>query len=146
MEEGEICVTGPARMLGYYGQMMPRDELLHTGDMGYVDADGYLYVTGRKKNIIIRNGNNLSPRRIEEALLALPGIREAVVVGLQDEQQGEVPVAMLVADSEAAAPEPKLNKNELPVCYHYVDAIPLTASGKPDLLRIREVLTRCRNG
>lgn len=146
MEEGEICVTGPARMLGYYGQMMPRDELLHTGDMGYVDADGYLYVTGRKKNIIIRNGNNLSPRRIEEALLALPGIREAVVVGLQDEQQGEVPAAMLVADSETAAPEPKLNKNELPVCYHYVNAIPLTASGKPDLLRIREVLTRCRNG
>ena len=146
MEEGEICVTGPARMLGYYGQMMPRDELLHTGDMGYVDADGYLYVTGRKKNIIIRNGNNLSPRRIEEALLALPGIREAVVVGLQDEQQGEVPAAMLVADSKTAAPEPKLNKNELPVCYHYVDAIPLTASGKPDLLRIREVLTRCRNG
>ena len=146
MEEGEICVTGPARMLGYYGYMMPRGGLLHTGDMGYVDADGYLYVTGRKKNIIIRNGNNLSPRRIEEALLSLPGIREAVVVGLHDEQQGEVPAAMLVADSTIPAPEPKLNKNEVPVCYHYVDAIPLTASGKPDLQRIREVLTRCRNG
>ncbi len=146
MEEGEICATGASRMLGYYGQTMPRDALLHTGDIGYVDKDGYLYVTGRKKNIIIRNGNNLSPRRIEEALMALPNIREAVVVGLHDAQQGEVPAAMLIADGAIAVPEPKLNKNEVPVCYHYVDEIPLTVSGKPDLQRIREVLTICRNG
>lgn len=78
--------------------------------------------------------------------MALPNIREAVVVGLHDAQQGEVPAAMLIADGAIAVPEPKLNKNEVPVCYHYVDEIPLTVSGKPDLQRIREVLTICRNG
>ena len=75
MEEGEICVTGPARMLGYYGTPMDRNTLFHTGDIGFVDADGFLHITGRKKNIIIRNGNNLSPRKIELALLDIPGVR-----------------------------------------------------------------------
>lgn len=146
MEEGEICVTGPARMWGYYGHPMPREDLLHTGDLGFLDANGLLHLTGRKKDIIIRNGNNLSPRRIEQALLALPGVKEAIVVGIPDEHQGEVPAAMVVADAALAPLHPALAKNELPVLYHFTDHLPMTASGKPDRQKIREVLMACRNG
>ena len=146
METGEICVTGPARMIGYYGNPMPREELLHTGDLGYLDQNGVLHLTGRKKDIIIRNGNNLSPLRIEQAILAVPGVKEAVVVGLTDERQGEVPAAMVVSEADVHAIEPTLHKNELPVLYHFVDSLPMTATGKPDRQKIKEVLAQCRNG
>lgn len=140
LEEGEICVNGPARMLGYYGKPMDRDALFHTGDTGYLDADGFLHITGRLKNIIIRNGNNISTRKIELALLALPGVHDAVVVGLPDDKQGEIPAAMLVADRPLSQLEPALPKNELPALYCFTDSIPLTSSGKPDRQRIQELL------
>ena len=75
-----MCVRGPMRMLGYHdpeqtAQAIDGDGFLHTGDLGHVDGRGILHLTGRKKDIIIRNGVNLSPRRIEEALLSLPGVR-----------------------------------------------------------------------
>lgn len=146
-EIGEICVTGPARMNGYYGHPMPREELLRTGDLGCLDADGVLRLCGRKKEIIIRNGLNLSPRRIEEALLALPGVRTAIVVGLPDERLGEAPYAMVTG--RAVAPEelmPPLNKNELPMGICTVEELPLTASGKLDRQLIREVLLQWRKG
>ena len=146
MEPGEICVTGPARMIGYLGHPMERDELLHTGDLGYVDGNGVLHLTGRKKDIIIRNGYNLSPRKIEQALLAVPGVREAVVVGLPDERQGEVPAAMAAVEPFVREVNPALPKNERPVVIRLVDALPLTASGKPDRQKIREVLAQCRGG
>ncbi len=146
METGEICVTGPARMIGYLGRPMPREELLHTGDLGYLDRSGALHLTGRKKDIIIRNGNNLSPRKIEQAILSAPGVREAVVVGLPDEQQGEVPAAMVAAEDEDSVLCVSMPKNEIPVLYRFVDYLPMTASGKPDRQKIREVLMQCRAG
>ena len=145
-ESGEICVTGPARMIGYWGHPMEKDELLHTGDLGYVDETGVLHLTGRKKDIIIRNGYNLSPRKIEQALLAISGVKEAVVVGLPDERQGEVPAAMAAVEPSVRELHPDLPKNELPVVIRLVDALPLTASGKPDRQKIREVLASCRLG
>ena len=141
-EKGEICVTGPMRMIGYLGQAMPREELLHTGDLGYLDADGMLHLTGRIKDIIIRNGNNLSARRIEQAILQIPGVKEAAVVALPDERQGEVPAAMIVADHELENIAPDLPKNALPVLYRFVHQLALTASGKPDKQQIREMLIR----
>ncbi len=146
MEPGEICVAGPARMLGYLGRPMPRDELLRTGDLGYVDKAGVLHLTGRKKDIIIRNGNNLSPRKIEQAILAVPGVKAAAVVGLPDERQGEMPAAMVVAEEGVQSVSPALPKNELPVLYRFADFLPMTASGKPDRQKIKEVLIQCRNG
>ena len=146
METGEVCVTGPARMIGYLGHPMPREELLHTGDLGYVDKTGVLHLTGRKKDIIIRNGNNLSPQKIEQAILAVPGVKAAVVVGLPDERQGEVPAAMVVAEAGIESVSPSLQKNELPALYRFVDFLPMTASGKPDRQKIKEVLAQCRNG
>ena len=146
MEAGEVCVTGPARMIGYLGRPMPREELLHTGDLGYVDKTGVLHLTGRKKDIIIRNGNNLSPQKIEQAILAVPGVKAAVVVGLPDERQGEVPAAMVAVEAGIDSVSPALQKNEIPALYRFVDALPMTASGKPDRQKIKEVLTQCRIG
>ena len=146
-EIGEICVTGPARMNGYFGSPMPREELLHTGDLGCLDADGVLRLCGRKKEVIIRNGLNLSPRRIEEALLSLPGVRTAIVVGLPDERLGEAPYAMVTG--RKVEPEeliPLLNKNEIPLGICAVEELPLTASGKLNRQMIREVLMQWRKG
>ena len=145
-EIGEVCVRGPMRMLGYYGHPMAPEEWLHTGDLGYLDENKVLHLTGRKKDIIIRNGTNLSPRRIENALLSIPHVKAATVVGVPDEMQGEVPAAMVVTDWDEAdlllAAKACLNKNEVPVVLQTVKALPMTASGKPDKQRIREILSR----
>lgn len=145
-QAGEICVRGPMRMLGYYGRPMPEEDFFPTGDLGYLDEKGVLHLSGRKREIIIRNGNNLSPRRIEDAFLALPGVRAAAVVGLPDEKQGEVPFAMVVGDADEAALHALLHKNEWPAGILRVDALPMTSSGKPDKPKIREVLLAWRNG
>ena len=144
-QEGEITVRGPMRMLGYLGEMLPEDAFFSTGDLGFLDEKGILHLSGRKKEIIIRNGNNLSPRRIEDALLSLPGVRSAAVVGLPDTREGEVPCAMVVGEVDEAALHVLLHKNEWPAGILYVDALPLTGSGKPDKQKIREVLLRWRS-
>ena len=148
--EGEIYVRGPMQMLGYFGQPMNHNEFFRTGDLGYLDENGVLHITGRKKDIIIRNGNNLSPRRIELALQELPGIKAASVVGIPDERQGEVPAALVAGEGTEetilAGLKELLQKNELPVVIRVADELPLTASGKPDKPRIREELIKWRNG
>ncbi len=146
-EPGEIHVTGPARMLGYYPELLPRDALFPTGDLGYLDSFGVLHLTGRKKDIIIRNGNNLSARKIEEALLSIDGIEDAAVVGMPHETEGEVPWAMVVYSPCQAAmlPDllsPLLGKNELPIKIIPVSALPRNAAGKVDKGKIREVLKK----
>lgn len=144
-QEGEICADSPSRMLGYWGEAPDTQPLLHTGDLGWLDEGGFLHISGRKKDIIIRNGLNLMPRRIEETLLSLPSVSAAVTVGIPDSREGELPCAMVVSSQDATAIlttlAPLLNKNELPVKLAVVASIPLTASGKPDRQAIREVLT-----
>jgi fatty-acyl-CoA synthase len=142
---GEIYIGGPSRMLGYYGETLGENDLIPTGDLGYLDDLGLLHITGRKKEIIICNGNNLSPLRIEQALLSLPGVSAAAVVGLPDEAKGEVPWAMIVYPkgtvTDLHTPLKKLlTKNELPAGILPVDVLPMTTSGKPDKQTIREVL------
>lgn len=148
-EIGEICVRGPARMVGYYPERMDESEFFRTGDLGYLDKQGTLHISGRKKDIIIRNGNNLSPRKIEEAMLSIPGVEEAVVVGIPNAMQGEVPCAMAIstlAELELIALlSGRLAKNEIPVGIQIVEEIPFTPSGKPDKQRIREVLSQWMN-
>lgn len=150
-EVGEICVKGPMRFLGYCRQdqteaAIDREGFLHTGDLGYLDEAGILHLTGRKKDIIIRNGVNLSPRQIEEALLAIPGVRQALVVGLPHPVQGEVPYAMVVSqrtESEILTHLARiLPKNQIPLGIYPVASLPLTLSGKPDKIKIREVLAQ----
>lgn len=145
-QEGEICVRGPMRMLGYADQALPAEDFFPTGDLGYLDETGVLHLSGRKRDIIIRNGSNLSPRRIEDALLSIPGVSGAVVVGLPDEKQGEAPYAITVGAVDEDALHALLHKNEWPAGILCVDALPLTSSGKPDKKTIREALLVWRNG
>ncbi|MCX7013438.1 MAG: AMP-binding protein, partial [Candidatus Sumerlaeota bacterium] len=101
-EEGEICVRGHSVMKGYYGnpaatrEMIDPEGWMHTGDSGYLDADGYLYVCGRKKDIIIVAGENVHPVEIEDALTTHPDVAEAAVMGVADDVRGEAPKAFVV--------------------------------------------------
>lgn len=153
-EEGEVCVRGPMRMLGYHNpahtaQAIDAGGFLHTGDLGYVDERGVLHLTGRKKDTIIRNGVNLSPRRIEEALLSLPGMQGAAVVGLPDDTCGELPWAAVVCAEGVLSHLmddlwPLLAKNELPVGILRLDDLPMTGSGKPDKQAVKELIRQWR--
>ena len=143
-DDGEITVKAPSLFLGYYGEApINRRKFFHTGDLGYIDEDGFLHVTGRKKDIIIRNGNNLSPLEIEEKLMKLPFVKNAAVVGVADEKSGEVPVAVVVLKKGAAydegAVQAALNKLEMPREIKILDRMPLNASGKIDKMKIREL-------
>lgn len=100
-EIGEVVVRGDNVMLGYYKRPeitaeVIRDDRLFTGDMGYLDDDGYLYLTGRRRNMIIRAGINIYPEEIEEYLMQHPDVFEAVVVGEEHPIQGQVPVGIIV--------------------------------------------------
>ncbi|MFQ5521943.1 MAG: long-chain fatty acid--CoA ligase, partial [Candidatus Methylomirabilia bacterium] len=142
-EVGEICVRGQNVMLGYY--RMPEETAktikngwLHTGDMGRLDADGYLYVVERKKDLIIRGGFNIYPREVEEVLYAHPTIAEAAVVGMPDPLMGEEPLAFVVPkpDHRATAEEiiafcqSKLAKFKCPKQVRFVNVLPKSPVGK----------------
>ncbi|HDQ03842.1 MAG TPA: long-chain-fatty-acid--CoA ligase [Deltaproteobacteria bacterium] len=93
-KEGEIVLRGPMVMKGYWNQPEATAEVikngwLHTGDIGYMDADGYFFITDRKKDIIIKGGENISPRAIEEVLYAHPCVAEAACIGIEDKVYGE---------------------------------------------------------
>lgn len=139
---GEICVEGPAKFLGYYGESpYVSGGLLHTGDLGYINGNGFLHVTGRIKDIIIRNGNNLSVFGIERKILSLPQVKDVCVVGIEHDKYGEVPCAMIVSEKEAHLSD-VLNSIEMPAKVLYVEKIPLTPSGKPDKQAVREILKK----
>lgn len=100
-EIGEICVRGGNVMLGYWNQPEEtsrafRNGWLLTGDIGYRDAEGYYYITDRKKDMLLVNGNNVYPREIEEVIYQFPGVKETAVIGQSDPRRGEQPVAFVV--------------------------------------------------
>jgi acyl-CoA synthetase (AMP-forming)/AMP-acid ligase II len=113
--EGEICISGATVMAGYVGASgarnldAPENGLLRTGDIGRFDKDGYLYITGRIKDVIIRGGENLSPARIEGILTEMEGVRAACVVGRKHHDLGEVPVACVTRRSGVAVDCAELN-------------------------------------
>ena len=153
-EEGEICVRGMTLMLGYYGdeaatrEAIDSEGFLHTGDLGYFDADGTLYISGRKKDIIIRSGNNISTVGVEKKIMSLPCVYTASVVGIKDDKSTEAPAAMVVLKTGCARTEEQLlhemasvlTRLELPVKVMAVPSLPLTSSGKPDKQKIRAML------
>ena len=103
---GEICVRGPGVFAGYYNNpeataAATRFGWFHTGDLGHVDARGFVYITGRASDMYISGGSNVYPREIEEVLLTCPGVMEACVVGVPDTKWGESGVAVLVVEAGA---------------------------------------------
>jgi long-chain acyl-CoA synthetase len=107
-ERGEICVRGPQVMRGYWNRPDDTrdamiDGALRTGDVGYLDADGYLFIVDRIKDIIIAGGYNVYPRMVEEALYQHPSVREAVVIGVPDRYRGQAPKAFVTLKAGAQA-------------------------------------------
>jgi long-chain acyl-CoA synthetase len=109
---GEICGRGPLMMAGYYKRpdltaKAVVDGWLHSGDLGYVDEDGYLFLVDRKKDMIISGGVNVYPRDIEEVAVRHPAVREVTVFGVEDARWGETPVAAVILQggSEVAPAE-----------------------------------------
>jgi len=151
---GEIAVKGPNVMAGYLNApdataQALRDGWLHTGDLGYVDEDGFVFLTDRQKDLIIRGGENISPREVEDALLAHPAVAEAAVVGAPDREWGEVVVAFVVpavglrpaVDQLQRSCRERLARFKVPHRIEVVPALPLTTVGKVDKARLREVAT-----
>lgn len=149
-ETGEILVAGPNVMIGYLG--LPEvtaetvvDGWLHTGDVGRLDQDGYLTIVDRIKDMIIRGGENIYPKEIENVLHSFPGVLEAAVVGRPDERYGEVPVAYVVAQpgslvtSEALLEHCRiqLTRVKLPVAISVLPQLPRNGVGKIDKLSLR---------
>jgi acyl-CoA synthetase (AMP-forming)/AMP-acid ligase II len=140
--EGEICIAGDNLMTGYVGvaDSGTRGGVLRTGDLGRFDKDGYLSITGRIKDVIIRGGENISPSLIERAMAALPDIAACAVVAGPHADLGEVPVAFVVARNSAEIDEAQLREEMLrqlgriyvPERFIAVDALPENAVGKVD--------------
>ncbi len=143
-EDGEVVVRGPQVMLGYLGNqaatdaMLEKDGWLHTGDIGHIDADGHLYVVDRLKELIKYKGFQVPPAELEALLLTHPAVADAAVVGLPDEEAGEIPVAHVVLRPGAEATPEEIQEFVAGQVAHYkqvrrviiTDAIPKSASGK----------------
>ena len=152
---GEIRARGPQLMRGYRGlpeetSAVLKNGWLYTGDVGEVDADGYVYVRDRKKDMVIVSGFNVYPREVEDAICSHPLVRESAVVGVPDSYRGEALVAFVVPSSVAlqesallAHLAQRLVKYKLPTAWHFIDALPLTAIGKPDKPALRRQWLRC---
>ncbi|WP_369373102.1 long-chain fatty acid--CoA ligase [Promicromonospora sp. Populi] len=165
-ETGEVLVQGPNVMRGYWNQPDAtaeaiRDGWYHTGDLGSYDEDGYAWIKDRLKDMFISGGENVYPAEVENALLDVPGVAEAAVVGVPDERWGEVGHAFLVRAAGAglteaavlAALDGRLARYKLPKHVTFTDTLPRTATGKlrkhlitpaidPDEIRPDEETTR----
>ncbi|WP_277982443.1 long-chain-fatty-acid--CoA ligase [Sphingomonas faeni] len=142
-ENGEICARGPQITQGYWHKPAATAELfadgaLRTGDVGHLDADGYLFIVDRIKDLILAGGYNVYPRVIEEALYEHPSVLEAVVIGVPDKYRGQAPKAFVVlAEGTVATPlelrdflRDKISKIELPREVEIRDSLPKTLIGK----------------
>ena len=152
-QDGEVLVRSPGVMLGYHDDPAAtaeaiQDGWLHTGDVGHLDADGYLWVVDRTKDVILRGGFNVYPRDVEDVLLAHPAVARAAVVGRPDEVLGEEVVAFVsLRPGALATPEELLAhcaastaRNKAPREVYLVDQVPLTSVGKTDRKAARELL------
>lgn len=142
-ETGEICVVGPQVMKGYWKRPDATEQTicqgrLRTGDIGYMDADGYTYIVDRAKDLILVGGFNVYPRRLEEAIYENEAVKETTVIGIPDDYLGEVPKAFVVTKDGATLDEamlrahlkPRLGKVEMPREIEFRKELPKTMIGK----------------
>lgn len=142
-EIGEVIVKSDGIMKGYFRcpeetMAIVRGEWLYTGDIGHLSKDGYLYIVGRKKNIIISGGQNICPEEVEEVIASCPGITDVKVYGVYDDLLGEVVCADIVVGCDNADIVHKLklicsnnlSNYKIPKCFHIVENIGRTYNGK----------------
>ena len=137
---GEILVKGPNVMVGYYKEEISsiNNGWLATGDIGYLDSNDFIYITGRKKNIIICSGMNIHAEEVEDVIYRHPKVAEVVVYGISDHAHGEVPIADIVIKSNEALSENEirtfcsayLSEFKVPVKFNFVNALRRTYNGK----------------
>jgi len=151
-EVGEIVVRGPRVMTGYWGdeqktsQVITSDGWLHTGDMGWIDEEGYIYLAGRADDMIIRGGENISPEEVEDVLHSHPKVEEAAVIGVPDPEWGQQPRAIVVLKTgEQAVPEDiieycrsRLAGFKRPRSVIFVNSLPRNQMGKVLKKELRE--------
>lgn len=151
-EEGELIVRGPNVMRGYHAKPEETEKALrngwyHTGDLAKADRNGFVTVTGRLKELIIRGGQNIAPAEIEEVVLTLPGVRDCAVAGIPHPTLGEVPAVFVVPREGALDVDmlldhcrAHLSAYKIPHMVHFVEDIPRTGSGKVIRFRLREMV------
>jgi len=151
--QGEIVTRSACVMKGYYkmpdetAKAVDSDGWLHTGDLGEVDENGYFKVTGRIKDMIIRGGENIYPRELEEFLYTNPKVNDVHVVGIPDKKYGEqVLAAIQLKEGMSATVEEfiefcqgKIARHKIPKYWEFVNAFPMTASGKVQKYKLREM-------
>jgi len=150
---GELCTRGYSVMLGYWDNDAATREAIdaagwmHTGDLATMDAEGYVNIVGRIKDMIIRGGENIYPREVEEYLLTHPDVMDAQVIGVPSERYGEEvmawvrvrPGAELTGDALSVFCKGRIASYKIPVYWRFVDSFPMTVSGKVQKFRMREV-------
>jgi acyl-CoA synthetase (AMP-forming)/AMP-acid ligase II len=149
MPDAEILVRAPTQMTGYVDADSPIDAegWLHTGDLGRIDANGQLWITGRCKDLIIRGGENIAPAAVERALMALPGVSEAAVFGVPHPDLGEEVMAVVVAQGAPSATELQARLRgslaSFAVPSHWwirTDPLPVNQTGKVDKVALKAEL------
>lgn len=152
-QPGELCARGYNIMKGYYNnpkataEALDDEAWLHTGDQARMDADGYVRITGRIKELIIRGGENIAPKEIEDLLRANPKIVDVYVYGIPDERVGEeVAAAIKLKQGETATTDEirefcngRIARFKIPRQIRFVDSFPMTASGKVQKFKLREM-------
>ncbi|GHT55883.1 AMP-binding protein [Bacteroidia bacterium] len=151
--QGEVCCKGYLVMKGYYKNQKATDEVidkngfLHSGDLGTKDENGYYRITGRIKDMIIRGGENIYPREIEEFLYHLPGVKDIQVAGIPSEKYGEEVGAFIIlqedvpltADEVREFCRGKIARHKIPKYVFFVKEFPLTGSGKIQKFKLKDV-------
>lgn len=153
-EVGEICLHSPCTMIEYFdmpeqtASTIDAEGWLHTGDMGYLLPDGYVQITGRLKEMIIRGGENIYPREIEDHLAAHPAVAQSAVFGVADEKWGEqVAAAVILRPGQAADKDAlveflraRIARHKVPKIWLFLDSFPINASGKVQKFMLKEQL------
>jgi fatty-acyl-CoA synthase len=155
-DTGELCTRGYSVMIGYWNDPERTDEAvdserwMHTGDLATMDDDGYVAIVGRIKDLVIRGGENVYPREVEEFLYGHPDIADVQVIGVPDERYGEELMAWVIRRADSALDgdgvrafcEGRIAHYKVPRYVRFVDSFPMTVTGKVQKFKMRDQATR----